>query len=110
MRVWQVQVGPFLAHEFPVDDHREMYVQDAVVVNGEPQDESDESVLRFILKRGWIKPKEFRIVVVGEHSCSERKEQMSGYIYTLCDIQLLSSQKSDQKTDTTLIFVKCTWN
>lgn len=70
MRVWQVYVGPFFPHQFLVDNHGEMEIQDAVVVNGEAQDESNESVLRFIFQGGGIKPKDSGLIVVGEHSCA----------------------------------------
>lgn len=70
---WQVQEGSFFPHELPVDNHWEMNIQDAVVINGEPQDNSNKSVLRLILQRGWIKPEKFCSIIIGEHSCLERK-------------------------------------
>lgn len=70
MRVWQVSVSPFFPHQFLVDNHGEMEIQDAVVVNGETQDQSDEGVLCFIFQGGWIKPKDLGLIIVGEHSCA----------------------------------------
>lgn len=71
MWVWKVWVGPFFPHQFLVDNHGEMEIQDAVVVDGQAQDQSNESVLSFILQGGWIKPKDSCLIIVGEHSCAE---------------------------------------
>lgn len=75
MGVWQVQEGSFFPHELPVDNHWEVNIQDAVVIYGETQDNSNECVLRLILQRGGIKPEKFCGVIIGEHSCSERSER-----------------------------------
>ena len=42
--------GTLLPHELPVDNHGEMDVQDAVVVDGEAQHDANKAVLGFVLQ------------------------------------------------------------
>ena len=77
--ICQVWEGTLLPHELPVDHHGEMDVQDAVVVDGEAQNDANEAVLGFVLQRRRIKPKRPRLLVICEHSClgNNRKTTMN---------------------------------
>ena len=68
VRVSQVTERSFLPHELPVDNHGEVHIQDAVIVNRQAQDYADQGELTLSFKRGWIKPKQLCRFIVCEHA------------------------------------------
>lgn len=68
--VGQVPERPFLAHELPVDHHGEVDIQDAVVVDGQAQDDADQCVLAVVLEGRRVEPEQLGALVVREHTCS----------------------------------------
>lgn len=68
MGVLEVGESPPLAQQLAVDHHGEVHVQDAVVVDGQAQDEPHQVVLGVVFQGGRVEPEEFSLVIVGEHS------------------------------------------
>lgn len=66
--VGQVPEGSFLAHELAVDHHGEVDVQDAVVVDGQAQDDADQRVLALVLEGRRVEPEQLGALVVREHA------------------------------------------
>ena len=56
VRVSQVSEDALLSHELAVDNHGQVDIEDDVVVNGEPKDDTDQCELAVILKRHWVEP------------------------------------------------------
>lgn len=67
--VGQVPQSSFLAHQLPVNNHREVDIQDAVVIDGQAQNDANQCVLALILKRWGVEPEQFGVLIVREHAC-----------------------------------------
>lgn len=76
--VGQVPERSFLAHELPVDHHGEVDVQDAVVVDGQAQDDADQRVLALVLEGRRVEPEQLGALVVREHTWGAGSDRVAG--------------------------------
>lgn len=64
----QIPEGSFFAHQFPVDHHGEVDIQNTVVINGQTQNDADQCVLALVFKGRGIEPKQFGSFIIREHA------------------------------------------
>lgn len=69
MWIPQIPESPLLAHELSVHHHGEVNVQDAVVVDGQAQNDPNEGELALVFKWCWVEPKQPCAFIICEHSC-----------------------------------------
>ena len=60
--------GALFAHEFAVDNHGEVDVEDHVVVDGQPQYDADQHELTVILERRWVEPEVTGLFLMHKHA------------------------------------------
>ena len=74
MGVDEITEAAALPHQLAIDDHREVDVEDDVVVDGESEHDADQRELRVVLEAARVEPKHVRLVVQNKHACKHTKQ------------------------------------
>ena len=71
--MWVCEVGEdtLLPHQLAVHDHRQVDVEDNIVVDGETQHDANQGELAVILKWRRVEPETMRLFRIDEHACTD---------------------------------------